>query len=417
MPESRTKQTVRRPRVASARGKTAAPSAGPAAEPAGAGRPDRGIELAIIGSVQDALASRLGMQAIYDTGGRQDPRGLRGRYDVHRLPRRRAPHPRRTVLHRPGRAPGHPGGMETRPALRQGPDRDHHRVRQAAAAPDGRGAGGARRRPHCVTRRDAGPEPDLPRRAALPGRPGLRCAERAELSGACVRRERRAPPERARGQHERRAGERAPVRRDAAPAEGDRAPLVGAGGHQQHPAGHGHGAELPGHRRPGRRQAARDVRHRRHDDRLARRETEVVHALYAYEHGLRLALPRAPVQARSDRSIEALQTGRPVVLGDRAAMDAMRPEDRRRHRRQPLVRLRAGDGRRPPDRRRSGSRASSASTPSAKPRCTCCRRSRRRWASRWRTRACSTRRSAARASRRRCRTSAATCRRRSTWRR
>ncbi len=69
MSESRTKQAVRRPRTASARGKTAAPSAGPAAEPGDAGRPDRGIELAIIGSVQDALASRLGMQAIYDLVG------------------------------------------------------------------------------------------------------------------------------------------------------------------------------------------------------------------------------------------------------------------------------------------------------------------------------------------------------------
>ena len=69
MPESRTKQAGRRPRAASTRAKTSAPSAGPAAEPAGAGRPDRGIELAIIGSVQDALASRLGMQAIYDLVG------------------------------------------------------------------------------------------------------------------------------------------------------------------------------------------------------------------------------------------------------------------------------------------------------------------------------------------------------------
>ena len=58
-------------------------------------------------------------------------------------------------------------------------------------------------------------------------------------------------------EHGRGARERAPVRRDAAPAEGNRAAQRRAGRDQQHPAGHGRGARLPGDRRPGRRQAAR----------------------------------------------------------------------------------------------------------------------------------------------------------------
>ena len=90
--------------------------------------------------------------------------------------------------------------------------------------------------------------------------------------GQRLRRRRCAPAVHRGGQHGRGAGERAPLRRDAAPAEGDRAPLVRARGHQQHPAGDGEGAQLPGHRRSRRRQAARDVRHRRPRDPLARRE-------------------------------------------------------------------------------------------------------------------------------------------------
>ena len=51
------------------------------------------------------------------------------------------------------------------------------------------------------------------------------------------------------GEHGRRARERAPVRRDAAPAEGDRAAQRRARGDQQHPAGDGGRARLPGDRR------------------------------------------------------------------------------------------------------------------------------------------------------------------------
>ena len=56
---------------------------------------------------------------------------------------------------------------------------------------------------------------------------------------ARVRRGRGAAAADRRREHGRRAGERAPVRRDAAPAEGNRAAQRRAGGHQQHPAGHG----------------------------------------------------------------------------------------------------------------------------------------------------------------------------------
>jgi hypothetical protein len=45
----------------------------------------RAAELAIINSVQEGLASKLEIDAIYRLGGRQDPRDLRGRHDLHRL--------------------------------------------------------------------------------------------------------------------------------------------------------------------------------------------------------------------------------------------------------------------------------------------------------------------------------------------
>ena len=89
---------------------------------------------------------------------------------------------------------------------------------------------------------------------------------------ARIQRRRRAPARNAGRQHERRAGERPPVRRDPASPEGDRAPQLRARGDQQHPAGHGRRAQLPGHRRRRRRQASRAVQQRRHRYPLARRE-------------------------------------------------------------------------------------------------------------------------------------------------
>jgi GAF domain-containing protein len=50
--------------------------------------------------------------------------------------------------------------------------------------------------------------------------------------------------------------------------------------------------------------------------------TETVHHLYVYEHGERLAQRATPYKPEAKIN-QALQTGRPVVLGDRAAMDAI----------------------------------------------------------------------------------------------
>ena len=101
---------------------------------------------------------------------------------------------------------------------------------------------------------------------------------------------------------------------------GDRAARGRAGGNQQHPAGQGRGAELPGHRRPGRRQAARGAEHRQHRHSLVRSESELIHFLYEYEHGQRL--PIEPI-ARSRRAGSAEErTRRPVVLNSRAEMAA-----------------------------------------------------------------------------------------------
>ena len=51
-------------------------------------------------------------------------------------------------------------------------------------------------------------------------------------------------------------------------------------------------------------------------------KTELVHHLYVYEHGQRLAQRTTPYKPEAAIN-KALQTGKPVVLGDRAAMDAI----------------------------------------------------------------------------------------------
>ncbi len=62
------------------------------------------------------------------------------------------------------------------------------------------------------------------------------------------------------------------VRRNATPAQGNGTARRGAGSHQQHPAGNGRFARLSGHCRPGRRQAARGVAHGGHRHPLVRRQ-------------------------------------------------------------------------------------------------------------------------------------------------
>ena len=57
--------------------------------------------------------------------------------------------------------------------------------------------------------------------------------------------------------------------------------------------------DFQAHRRPGRRQAARSVRHRRHRHPLVRPEGRTsIHYLYEYEHGVRLNYPVGAASAR-----------------------------------------------------------------------------------------------------------------------
>ncbi|MEO8537762.1 MAG: GAF domain-containing protein, partial [Betaproteobacteria bacterium] len=55
---------------------------------------------------------------------------------------------------------------------------------------------------------------------------------------------------------------------------------------------------------------------------LWRDDADVIHALYSHEHGKRLTLPSRPYQAES-KLAQALLRGKPIVLKDRAAMDAL----------------------------------------------------------------------------------------------
>jgi hypothetical protein len=53
-----------------------------------------------------------------------------------------------------------------------------------------------------------------------------------------------------------------------------------------------------------------------------RDETDLVHSLYTYEHGQRLHLPSVPYKGES-KLAKSLMAGKPVVLNNRAASDAM----------------------------------------------------------------------------------------------
>ena len=92
------------------------------------------------------------------------------------------------------------------------------------------------------------------------GRPGAR-ADQPHRHGARARvqRIRRAPAADARQQHERRARERAPLRRDAAPVQGERAARRRARDHQQRAAGARRRAQHAGDLRRRRRQDPRDL--------------------------------------------------------------------------------------------------------------------------------------------------------------
>ena len=235
---------------------------------------------------------------------------------------------------------------------------------------------------------------------------------------ARVRRRRGAAAATRRRQHGRRARERAPVRRDAAAAEGDRAARRRARGDQQHPAGHGGEARLPGHRRPRRRQAARGVRHRRHRHPLVRpRERTACTSCTSSSTACASTCRPTPRRRPTAVGRACVATREPIVAQHARREGRARLDDRPGHRPALASIWRADRRRRPRARHRSCSRTTSASTPSATPTCACCRRSPRAWASRSRTRACSTRRSGrTQRDRRRWPTSAATFARRSTSR-
>ena len=161
--------------------------------------------------------------------------------------------------------------------------------------------------------------------------------------------------------------------------------------------------DFQAHRRPGRRQAARGVRAPATWRSAWRDEkAEVVHHLYAYEHGVRLY--PAPVR-RSSRRADAngrCAPARDASLSNRGRWRRIGVEADPGHRRQRCARASCrssaatgcvGHDRARELRARARLRRG-RSAPAARP-------SPRRWAWRWRTRACSTRRSAARASPRR----------------
>ncbi len=108
-----------------------------------------------------------------------------------------------------------------------------------------------------------------------------------------------------------------------------------AGGDQRHPAGHGGRAELPGHRRPGGRQAARGAGHRRRDHRAVgrchrhRASGVRVPARRAHRTEAATAEPRR-------RDVQGAKS-QPAGGGQQPRRDAgLGPANCRRHRTQPV---------------------------------------------------------------------------------
>ena len=219
----------------------------------------RAAELAVINSIQQGIAAELDFQAIIDLVGDKLREVFEtGDIGIRWSTRRPAWSTSSTSSSTAQRLNMPPRHAPTRRSRRHGcarraqPDRLQHARR----------AGGRRHRRRCRGT-DHAPLVVCVPIVGSDRLTGLASA-REPRARARVRRVRSAPAVDGRGEHGRGAGERAPVRRDAAPAEGNRAARRRAGGDQQHPAGHRRVARLPGHRRPGRRQAARGVRHRRH---------------------------------------------------------------------------------------------------------------------------------------------------------
>ena len=226
---------------------------------------ERAAELAIINSVQQALAAKLDLDRHLHRGRRQDPRHLRRRR--RRDPRARSgdesrPHSvhvrarqadcRRAGTARQSRLQCPRDAYRRKPRHQRAPARGDARLRQH----DRRG--NRERQVDCL-RAAAGARHDA--RPDLAVRHGAR---------ARVHRFPCAPAGDAGQQHERRARQRAPVRRDAAPLQAERAARRAARDRQQRPARRRRRARLPGDRRPRRQQDRDDLRHQGHVDRDAR---------------------------------------------------------------------------------------------------------------------------------------------------
>ena len=139
----------------------------------------------------------------------------------------------------------------------------------------------------------------------------------------------------------------------------------------------------------------------------------MVRPLYVFEHGVRIDPRGFPDPARW-RFRPTPAEARSARCGQRSGDGGAGLRARGRHRREQVVRRRPGDRRRPRDRLGSSSRTTSVITPSANPTSACSPPLPPARASRSRTRGSSRRRSAARAKPPRLRTSGATSRRRST---
>ena len=194
-------------------------------------------------------------------------------------------------------------------------------------------------------------------------------------------------------EHGRGAGERAPLRRNAAPAEGNRAAQRRAGGDQQHPGRH-RGRSTS--RRSSTSSATSCARccTRRTWGSAGGPARRTVHFLY------RVRARRTPARCAGERRYVRDTAGNRFKVEPPTSCGAGRREVGARVARGRGTDMRASSLRRADLRRATSSgldrpgELTSATTPSATPTCGCCNGRRRAWASRWRTRASSTRRSA-----------------------
>ncbi len=215
----------------------------------------RAAELAIINTVQQALAAELNIQGIYEAVG-DKIREIFPQTDLSI----RIYDPKTDLIHYPYTfEEGRRVTIDAGRALRQG----GIRTARPAYARDARhqrehGRGGDEVRGRRLSR-------DIPHqvrgiRAAGVRRPGARADQSLRHAAReRLRRFRRAVAADARGRHERGARKREALRRDAAPLQGKRAARRRARDHQQRAGGTRRRAEHAGHLRRGGRQDPRDL--------------------------------------------------------------------------------------------------------------------------------------------------------------